>query len=72
MAQLEVESLKGHSRSGSADTKMFRNTSDPVTFQDTSGAAMDCFARAARLSMKMQRVKDKLDSVLVSTNLVLI
>nr|XP_046165040.1 jouberin [Oncorhynchus gorbuscha]XP_046165041.1 jouberin [Oncorhynchus gorbuscha] len=63
-AQLEVESLKGHSRSGSADTKMFRNTSDPVTFQDTSGAAMDCFARAARLSMKMQRVKDKLDSVL--------
>uniref|UniRef100_A0A8C7T181 Abelson helper integration site 1 n=1 Tax=Oncorhynchus mykiss TaxID=8022 RepID=A0A8C7T181_ONCMY len=69
-AQLEVESLKGHSRSGSADTKMFRNTSDPVTFQDTSGAAMDCFARAARLSMKMQRVKDKLDSVLVSTNLV--
>uniref|UniRef100_A0A674DNS9 Jouberin n=1 Tax=Salmo trutta TaxID=8032 RepID=A0A674DNS9_SALTR len=70
VAQLEVESLKGHSRSGSADTKMFRNTSDPVTFQDTSGAAMDCFARAARLSMKMQRVKDKLDSVLVSTNLV--
>uniref|UniRef100_A0A8C7CXE4 Jouberin n=1 Tax=Oncorhynchus kisutch TaxID=8019 RepID=A0A8C7CXE4_ONCKI len=69
-AQLEVESLKGHSRSGSADTKMFRNTSDPVTFQDTSGAAMDCFAKAARLSMKMQRVKDKLDSVLVSTNLV--
>ncbi|CAB1331256.1 unnamed protein product [Coregonus sp. 'balchen'] len=47
-----------------ADTKMFRNTSDPVTFQDTSGAAMDCFAKAARLSMKMQRVKDKLDSVL--------
>ncbi|XP_041704152.2 jouberin [Coregonus clupeaformis] len=64
VAQLEVESLKGHSRSGSADTKMFRNTSDPVTFQDTSGAAMDCFAKAARLSMKMQRVKDKLDSVL--------
>uniref|UniRef100_A0A4W5PAX7 Jouberin n=1 Tax=Hucho hucho TaxID=62062 RepID=A0A4W5PAX7_9TELE len=70
VAQLEVESLKGHSRSGSADTKTFRNTSDPVTFQDTSGAAMDCFTRAARLSMKMQRVKDKLDSVLVSTNLV--
>ncbi|KAL0969778.1 hypothetical protein UPYG_G00232170 [Umbra pygmaea] len=64
LAQLEGDSLKGRSMSGSADTTMFRKSSDPATCQDTSGSAMDRFVSAARLSMKMQRVKDKLDSVL--------
>uniref|UniRef100_A0A6Q2Y2A3 SH3 domain-containing protein n=1 Tax=Esox lucius TaxID=8010 RepID=A0A6Q2Y2A3_ESOLU len=47
-------------------------SSEPVTFRETHGGAMDNFVSAARLSMKMQRVNDKLQSVLVSVPRVLV
>ncbi|KAJ8399446.1 hypothetical protein AAFF_G00411580 [Aldrovandia affinis] len=66
VAQMEVESMKGLNRTGSTDTRMFRNTecSNLATFQDPTASAMDRFASAARVSLKMQHVKQKLDSVL--------
>ncbi len=56
------------SRSASADTKTIRNTPDLPMLQDIPAAsAMDQFAQAARLALKMQSVKEQLDSVLVNT-----
>ncbi|KAJ7990818.1 hypothetical protein DPEC_G00290860 [Dallia pectoralis] len=60
LSQLEGESVKGRGRTGYADTKTLSKSSDPVTVQDS----MDNFVSAARLSMKMRRVNDKLQSVL--------
>lgn len=63
-----MDSMKGANRSASADTKTFRHTPDPSVFQDTSASlAMDQFAYAARLAMKMRCVKEQLDSVPVNT-----
>ncbi|XP_071381606.1 jouberin isoform X1 [Centroberyx affinis] len=65
VSQLEVQNMKGGSRCASVDTKTLRNTPEPSVFQDTStSSAMDQYAQATRLSLKMQRVKEKLDSVL--------
>lgn len=65
VSQLEVHSIKAASRSASADTKTVRNTPEPLALQDTSvSAAMDQFAQATRLALKMQCVKEHLDSVL--------
>ncbi|KAM9341563.1 jouberin [Symphorus nematophorus] len=68
VSQLEVHNLKAMSttsRSASVDTKTILNTPDPPALQDTSGAsAMDQFAQATRLALKMQCVKEQLDSVL--------
>ncbi|XP_008285684.1 jouberin [Stegastes partitus] len=65
VSQLEVHSLKAATRSASADTRTVRNTPDPPALQDTSASSsMDQFAHAARLALKMQSVKEQLDSVL--------
>ncbi|XP_056112023.1 jouberin isoform X1 [Rhinichthys klamathensis goyatoka] len=64
VAQMEVESLRGMSRSENLDSKTGRNSSEVTTFQNTSATGMDRFASTARVSLKMQRVKQKLDSVL--------
>uniref|UniRef100_A0A673K0A5 Jouberin n=1 Tax=Sinocyclocheilus rhinocerous TaxID=307959 RepID=A0A673K0A5_9TELE len=66
LAQMEVESLRGLSRSDNLDSKTGRNSSEVTTFQNTSATSMDRFASTARVSLKMQRVKQKLDSVLVN------
>lgn len=52
-------------RSDTAASKPLRNQTGILAFQDASASGMDRFASAARLSLKMQRVKQKLDSVLV-------
>lgn len=69
VSQLEVHNIKAASRSASADTKTIRNTPDPPALQDTAtAAAMDQFAQTTRLALKMQCVKEQLDSVLVNTH----
>uniref|UniRef100_A0A3Q0SS79 Abelson helper integration site 1 n=1 Tax=Amphilophus citrinellus TaxID=61819 RepID=A0A3Q0SS79_AMPCI len=56
-----------YDRKASADTKTVRNTPEPLALQDTSvSAAVDQFAQATRLALKMQCVKEQLDSVLVN------
>lgn len=76
VSQLEVHNIKATStasRSASADTKTIRNTPDSPALQDTSAAsAMDQFAQATRLALKMQCVKEQLNSVLVNTHLLLL
>ncbi|XP_038155470.1 jouberin [Cyprinodon tularosa] len=65
VSQLEMQNLKALSRSASLDTKTVRNTPDSVMLQDTpTPSAMDQFAHTARLALKMQSVKERLDSVL--------
>ncbi|XP_059209875.1 jouberin [Centropristis striata] len=65
VSQLEVHNLKAASRSASTGTKTTRNTPDPLALQDSSVAStMDQFAQATRLALKMQSVKEQLDSVL--------
>lgn len=64
VAQMEVESLRGMNRTEIADSKVGRNPSEVTTFQNSSASGMDRFASTARVSLKMQRVKQKLDSVL--------
>ena len=70
VSQLEMHNVKAAStvsRAASVDTKTIRNTPDPPALQDTSSAlALDQFAQATRLSLKMQYVKEQLDSALVS------
>ncbi|XP_066525055.1 jouberin [Hoplias malabaricus] len=62
VAQMDLESIRGLNRSENGD-KMVRNQSEPP-FQDTTASGFDRFASAARMSLKMQHVKQKLDSVL--------
>ncbi|XP_018587251.2 jouberin [Scleropages formosus] len=65
VAQMEVESMKGLKQRSPAETGALRNTSDTAAFPESStSSTVDRFARAARLSLKMQHVKQKLDSVL--------
>ncbi|XP_070698228.1 jouberin [Pempheris klunzingeri] len=65
VSQLEGHNIKAASRSASADTKTIRNTPDPPALQDTATASgMDQFAQTTRLALKMQCVKEQLDSVL--------
>uniref|UniRef100_A0A3P8SMM2 Abelson helper integration site 1 n=1 Tax=Amphiprion percula TaxID=161767 RepID=A0A3P8SMM2_AMPPE len=69
VSQLEVHSIKAASILTSTDTRTVRNTPDPPALQDTSASsAMDDFAHAARLALKMQSVKEQLDSVLTGLN----
>ncbi|XP_072221649.1 jouberin isoform X2 [Leuresthes tenuis] len=63
VSQLEMHSTKAASRSASTDTRTVRNTPDPMAPQDAS-SALDHFAHTARLALKMQSVKEHLDSVL--------
>ncbi|CAL8284776.1 unnamed protein product [Lota lota] len=64
VSQLEAQTIRGGSRSASTDTST--RTAEPmaVLLDRTASAPTDRFAQTARLSLKMQRVKDKLDSVL--------
>ncbi|XP_026195141.1 jouberin isoform X2 [Anabas testudineus] len=62
VSQLEVHKIKAASSSASVDTRTIRNTPDSTWLQDVS--AMDQFAQATRLALKMQSVKEQLDSVL--------
>ncbi|XP_040916900.1 jouberin isoform X1 [Toxotes jaculatrix] len=65
VSQLEVHHIKAASRSASTDPKTVRNTPDPPVLQDRSAAsAMDQFAQTTRIALKMQCVKEQLDSVL--------
>ncbi|XP_034531432.1 jouberin isoform X2 [Notolabrus celidotus] len=65
VSQLEVHNIKAMSRSASADIRTMRNTPDTLGLQDTSASsAMDQFAHAARLALKMQCIKETLNSVL--------
>ncbi|KTG07197.1 hypothetical protein cypCar_00039967, partial [Cyprinus carpio] len=68
LAQVEVESLRGLSRSEYLDSRTGRNSSEVMTFQTPSATSMDRFSSTARVSLKMQRVKQKLDSVLGLTS----
>lgn len=72
VSQLEVHNItaaSATSRSASVDPKTIRNTPDTPALLDTSAAsALDQFAQAARLALKMQCVKERLDSVLVSVH----
>lgn len=68
VSQLEVHSIKAVSRSASVDPKTVRNTPDlPVSQDRSASSAMDQFAQSAKLALKMQCVKEQLDSVLVNT-----
>lgn len=68
VSQLEVHNMTAASRSASVDTRTVRNTLDSPVLHDRSAAsAMDQFSQAARLALKMQCVKEQLDSVLVNT-----
>ncbi|XP_017555368.1 jouberin [Pygocentrus nattereri] len=64
VSQLDLESVRGLNRSETVGNKTARNQSELLPFQDTSASGVDRFASAARMSLKMQRVKQKLDSVL--------
>ncbi|KAF7704498.1 hypothetical protein HF521_021570 [Silurus meridionalis] len=64
VTQIELESMRVLNRSDSAVSKTQRNQTELLAFQDSSATGMDRFASAARMSLKMQRVKQKLDSVL--------
>ena len=67
VSQLEVQNMKVLNGTSSSDTKTSKNLSEAVVFQDTSASSsLDQYTQAARMSLKMQRVKDKLDSMLVS------
>ncbi|XP_033861135.3 jouberin isoform X1 [Acipenser ruthenus] len=69
IALMEAESMK--ELSGSRVTtvpkgpRILSSTSDDPTLQDSTMSSMDRFASAARISLNLQRVKQKLDSVLV-------
>ncbi|KAM9466241.1 jouberin [Clarias gariepinus] len=64
VTQLELESIKVPNRSDAAVSKTLRNQTETLALQDSSASGVDRFASAARVSLKMQRVKQKLDSVL--------
>ncbi|KAL2098895.1 hypothetical protein ACEWY4_005375 [Coilia grayii] len=57
VAQLEVENMKALTKSSTADPRSL------ATFQDPSASAMDRFASAARVSLRLQRLQATLDSV---------
>ncbi|XP_043999114.1 jouberin isoform X1 [Gambusia affinis] len=65
VSQLEMHSNLELSRSASLDSKPVQNTPDSVVLQDTpTPSTMDQFGQLARFDLKMQCVKDHLDSVL--------
>ncbi|KAM6917304.1 jouberin isoform 2-T2 [Lycodopsis pacificus] len=63
VSQLEVHNMNAASRSASTDTRTIRNAPAPPAVQDTAAAStMDQFAQSTRLALKMQCVKEQLDS----------
>ncbi|MBN3324302.1 AHI1 protein, partial [Atractosteus spatula] len=71
VAQMEAESMKRPAGSMSKQPKIFSSTNDASALQDSSVSSIDHFASSARASLRLQQVKQKLDSVLepVSRNL---
>ncbi|MBN3310867.1 AHI1 protein, partial [Amia calva] len=65
VAQMEAESMQGPTLFRSKEMKTICGTTDATGLQDSTISSVDCFASAARLSLKLQRVQQKLDSVLV-------
>ncbi|XP_036621779.1 jouberin [Trichosurus vulpecula] len=73
VAQQEAEMVKDFSGSLTA-SGIHRNpliSSSSSAMQDTMASATDQFISAARVSMRMQKVKQKLESVTASSNLLL-
>uniref|UniRef100_A0A096M0A5 Abelson helper integration site 1 n=1 Tax=Poecilia formosa TaxID=48698 RepID=A0A096M0A5_POEFO len=69
VSQLEMHNNLELSRSASLDTKPVQNLRDSVVLQDTpTPSTMDQFGQLARLDLKMQSVKEHLDSVLKGLN----
>ncbi|XP_023695063.2 jouberin isoform X1 [Paramormyrops kingsleyae] len=69
VAQMEVERLKGLNRCGTADRNTLRDVADLPALMDpasSASSALDRLASATRITLKMQHVKQKLDSVLNS------
>lgn len=66
VSQLEVHNIKGLSRATSVDPRTVRNTPDSALQPDTpvSSSALDQFTQSTRLALRMQSVKEQLDSVL--------
>ncbi|XP_066556183.1 jouberin [Amia ocellicauda] len=64
VAQMEAESMQGPTLFRSKEMKTICGTTDAAGLQDSTISSVDCFASAARLSLKLQRVQQKLDSVL--------
>ncbi|KAJ8291162.1 hypothetical protein GJAV_G00022110 [Gymnothorax javanicus] len=62
VSQMEAESMKTMNRAGLVDDRTFQTVPNMVTLQDS--AAVDRFASTVRMSLKMKRVQQKLDSVL--------
>lgn len=70
VSQLEMHNNLELSRSASLDTKPVQNTPDSVELQDTpTPSTVDQLVQLARFDLKMQCVKDHLDSVLVRNRL---
>lgn len=59
---MTTASRTGANRLASVDDKSYKSTPDP---DRTSTFALDQFAHTTRLAIKMQNVKERLDSVLV-------
>ncbi|XP_048831105.1 jouberin isoform X2 [Brienomyrus brachyistius] len=66
VAQMEVGRLKGLNRSGTADRNTLRDVADLPGLMDPTPSALDRLASTTRITLKMQHVKQKLDSVLNS------
>ncbi|CAL8291800.1 unnamed protein product [Gadus morhua 'NCC'] len=64
VSQLEAQTIRAGSRAAPTDSST--RTAEPMAalLDRTASSPTDGFAQTARLSLKMQRVKDKLDSVL--------
>ncbi|XP_076835204.1 jouberin-like [Brachyhypopomus gauderio] len=63
VALLEVDGLRGQSRAESGDGKAMHPTG-ALQVQDSLASGMERFTGTARMSLKMQRVRQTLDSVL--------
>ena len=66
VSQLEAQTIRAGSRAAPTDSST--RTAEPMAalLDRTASSPTDRFAQTARLSLKMQRGKDKLDSVLVN------
>lgn len=63
---MEVERLKGLNRCGTAEKSTLGDVADLPALVDPASSALDRLASCTRITLKMQHVKQKLDSVLVS------
>uniref|UniRef100_A0AAV2JA48 SH3 domain-containing protein n=1 Tax=Knipowitschia caucasica TaxID=637954 RepID=A0AAV2JA48_KNICA len=65
VSQLEVHNMKAGSRAASVDPRTLRDTLDSALDPDTPlSSALDLFTQSTRQALRMQTVKQQLDSVL--------